>query len=295
MKLKKKIFYKRPIISVIVNCHNGEKFLAKCISSILNQSYKNFEIIFVDNASTDKSKVIIKKINSKKIKYFKLKKKTKLYNARNYALNKTTGNFIAFLDVDDYWHDDKLFNQIKLFKDSQVGFSSTNFWIYNDKKNTKKKAYNFNKPEGRVFEKLASNYSVCMSTLMVRKKVIETYKIRFNNRFDIIGDLEFVLRLSEVSKLSRLHTPYAVYRLTGKNMSLNLKKEIQELKIYLSSIKKKSFLYLKINELIYYKQAIFSLEKKMYIDFIKFFLKAKSYFNKVKLLFYLISIKKLIS
>jgi len=58
------------LISVIVNCHNGEKYLKKCISSILNQKFKNFEIIFYDNCSSDDSKKIIESFKSKKIKYF---------------------------------------------------------------------------------------------------------------------------------------------------------------------------------------------------------------------------------
>ena len=62
---------KKPLISVIVNCHNGEKYLAQCIRSILNQSFKNFEIIFWDNISNDNSNKIINKFNDKRIRKFK--------------------------------------------------------------------------------------------------------------------------------------------------------------------------------------------------------------------------------
>ena len=58
-------------VSVIVNCHNGEKYLSKCIASILNQKYENLEIIFYDNFSNDKSKEIISTFMDKRIKYFK--------------------------------------------------------------------------------------------------------------------------------------------------------------------------------------------------------------------------------
>ena len=64
-------------ISVIVNCFNGEKYLYKCLKSILDQKYQNFEIIFFDNFSTDKSINIAKKIIDKRIKLFSSKKKTK--------------------------------------------------------------------------------------------------------------------------------------------------------------------------------------------------------------------------
>ena len=88
-------------ISVIVNCCNGEKYLDQCLRSILNQRYQNFEIIFFDNFSTDRSKNIAKDFKDKRIKLFSSEKKLQLYEARNEAIKKATGELIAFLDVDD--------------------------------------------------------------------------------------------------------------------------------------------------------------------------------------------------
>ena len=101
-----------PLVSVIVNCHNGEKFLKKCIKSILSQTYKKIEIIFWDNLSTDNSKAIIKSFHDNKIKYFKSKKFTSLYSARNSAIKKAKGEFIGFLDTDDWWSPSKIQKQI---------------------------------------------------------------------------------------------------------------------------------------------------------------------------------------
>ena len=83
-------------VSIIVNCHNGENYLSKCINSILNQTYKNWEIIFWDNNSNDKSLKIIKSFKSPKIKIFKSKKKLKLYDARNFALKKSRWRIYSF-------------------------------------------------------------------------------------------------------------------------------------------------------------------------------------------------------
>ena len=60
----------KPLISVIINCHNGEKYLHSCIKSIINQSYKKWELIFFDNASIDNSAKIIRGYKDKRIKYF---------------------------------------------------------------------------------------------------------------------------------------------------------------------------------------------------------------------------------
>ena len=70
-----------PYISVIVNCHNGEKYLESCLNSIVNQNYKDYEVIIWDNASTDNSKKIVKKFKDKKIKYFRHPIKENLYMA----------------------------------------------------------------------------------------------------------------------------------------------------------------------------------------------------------------------
>ena len=84
-----------------MNCHNGEKFLSESLSSILNQTYNNWEIIFFDNASNDKSREILKNYNDKRIKYFKNNKLVDLYKARNLAVDQCSGEYISFLDTDD--------------------------------------------------------------------------------------------------------------------------------------------------------------------------------------------------
>ena len=66
---------RKKLVSIIVNCYNGEKYLSKTLSSILDQKYKNFEVIFVDNCSNDSSSKIFKQINDSRFKYFKTKKK----------------------------------------------------------------------------------------------------------------------------------------------------------------------------------------------------------------------------
>src|SRR5690349_15614731 len=110
---------KQPLVSVIMNCFNGEKYLRHAIDSVLSQSYKNFEIIFWDNQSTDRSAEIFKSYTDTRLKYFYAPKHTWLYEARNYAIQKASGQFIAFLDSDDWWETHKLEKQISLFEDPE--------------------------------------------------------------------------------------------------------------------------------------------------------------------------------
>ena len=117
-----------PSVSVIMNCHNGEKYLKESVRSVINQSYKNWELIFWDNVSTDNSKEIVKSFVDKRIKYFYSKKFTNLYEARNLAIEKASCNYIAFLDTDDKWSADKLEKQINFLNNNKYDYKINN-WI----------------------------------------------------------------------------------------------------------------------------------------------------------------------
>ena len=97
-----------PLVSIIVNCYNGEKFLRQCLESIFNQTYENWEVIFWDNASTDKSQTIFKSFKDKRLNYYRSAENVSLGQARAWAVNKSNGEYIAFLDVDDKWFPKKL-------------------------------------------------------------------------------------------------------------------------------------------------------------------------------------------
>ena len=79
-----------------MNCYNGQEFLKHSIESVISQTYKNWELIFWDNKSTDNSSKILKKYKDKRIKYFYAKKYTTLYEARNLAIKKQKENLLVF-------------------------------------------------------------------------------------------------------------------------------------------------------------------------------------------------------
>ena len=126
-----------PLVSIIMNCFNGERYLKDSIESVINQTYKNWELIFWDNRSEDESAKIFKSYNDKRLKYFMTDEHTSLYKARNLAIKESTGEFISFLDTDDIWDEKKIELQIKCFEDEKVGLVFSNFWLI--KKNMKKK------------------------------------------------------------------------------------------------------------------------------------------------------------
>ena len=107
----------KPLVSILMNCFNGETFLKEAIGSILKQSYQNWELIFWDNKSTDLSLQIVSSFKDERIKIFADQEHTNLGKARKNAFKKAKGDYLAFLDVDDLWERDKLKSQLKVFDD----------------------------------------------------------------------------------------------------------------------------------------------------------------------------------
>ena len=103
------------LVSIITPVYNAEKYLRQTIESVQSQTYKNYEMILVDDKSTDNSLEIIKQYAKKnnKIKYYALEQNSGTAVARNIALNMSKGRFIAYLAADDKWKKDKLEKQIK--------------------------------------------------------------------------------------------------------------------------------------------------------------------------------------
>lgn len=223
---------KKPLVSIIVNCYNGEKFLSKCLNSIKAQTYKNFELIFWDNQSTDKSKVIFKSYKDKRFHYFKSNIFTTLYKARNLAIKKTKGKFISFLDTDDYWFKEKLEYQIQEFiKNDSIGMVYTNQIIFNKKTDFQKRYIENIEPKYSESEKILKRQGATILTGVIKKKEYLKLKKGFNNKYNIIGDLDLFFRLSKQCKIKYIHKVLAVYRLHENNyLKTNKNSEIIELK-----------------------------------------------------------------
>ena len=191
---------KNPLVSIIMNCHNGEKYLLEALQSVLNQTYKRWEIIFWDNNSSDNSSDIIRNNNDPRIKYYFSEEYTKLGHARNLALEKTNGELIAFLDCDDLWLPNKLEMQVPVFDDLEVGISISNSIFFNNK-GKKKLLYKERPKEGFVFKELLEGYYISMETVVIRKSSLELLDEYFDERFEVIEEFDLFIRLSKYCKL----------------------------------------------------------------------------------------------
>jgi glycosyltransferase involved in cell wall biosynthesis len=272
------------LVSIVINCFNGEKYLRQSIESVLDQSYKNFELIFWDNQSKDQSKNIIKSYQDKRIKYFYSRNHTTLYQARNLALKECKGDFVCFLDVDDYFLKDKIAKQLLYFEDKKVGVIYTNYYRYYEDINKKKILTNKLLPSGNLTQYILEESQISFMTVMIRKKSLDSLEFNFDRKYSIIGDYDLLYRLSLYWDFDYIEEPLAVYRIHKDNFSKNSILFIDELKDWYNKNykffkNKKNYIYKKI----IFIQALEYLSKRKMLKFIIEFCKYPISLNKIKL------------
>ena len=281
------------LVSVIMNCHNGEKYLKQAINSLLIQTYKNWELVFFDNCSTDNSYKIIKSYKDKRIKYFNSQKKVGLGLARKLAYKRCSGTFISFLDCDDVWFKKKINLQIKYFKNSKVGIVISNSLIFNSKRSSN--LYKKEKiPTGAVFYKLLEKYFISLDTVIIRKSFCDKLKTNFRSNYNIIHDLDLLTRLSKICLLDYCPKTLSKWRVHNYSDSFNKDKIINyEKKIFIKDITKinkkdKKFLEAKKKflEVIDINESINYLIENKRFYFIKKFLNSKFHYKYLILLLF---------
>ena len=117
------------LVSIITPSFNSSKFIRECVDSVISQTFQDWELLIVDDFSKDNSKDIISELSSQdeRIRPFFLEDNIGAAAARNVALKQAKGKYIAFLDSDDIWNEDKLENQISFMNEKDIAFSFTSY------------------------------------------------------------------------------------------------------------------------------------------------------------------------
>ena len=206
-------------VSIITPCFNSAEYISDCIDSVVNQSYQNWEMIIIDDNSSDQSVKLIKKKKSSedRIKLIELKENVGSAMARNYAIKSAKGRFIAFLDSDDKWYSNKLSLQIDFMKTNKIFFSFTSYDIIN----------NNGKPTNKVISvpKKISHSEYLKNTIIgCLTVIIDTKNIRIPLMKDIRTSHDMLLWL-DILKNEKyafgLNQVLASYRLSSKSNTKN--------------------------------------------------------------------------
>ena len=224
-------------ISVIIPCYNVGQYLHECLESVLKQSYKNFEIILVydDGNLHDLKLVNFLMTKFKKKKIIVNKKNIGVSKSRNKALKYCKGKYIAFIDADDLWKKNKLYEQTQFMEKNLASFSFTSYDVVNIKGKLIKKRHVFYDPS---YDQLSKKNIIGLSTVMINKKILNHIKFP-----DLKTQEDFALWLNLLKKgikLSHIPTALSSWRLTKNSLSSNnLQKILDAFKLYYFYQKKK--------------------------------------------------------
>lgn len=207
---------KFPLISIIMNCYNSDKYLKIAIDSVVAQNYKNWELIFWDNQSTDESANIVNSYKDDRIKYFYAPIHTPLGEARNLAIEKAEGLWVGILDCDDIWHENKLqnsfleLNKCKYKDNVSLIYSKT---VYIDE-NGREFKYFREHHEGKIHDLLLKRGDfVFISSAIFRKDVLRKVgKIDVNLHY--AEDYDLLLKVTKnyyTVCIDEFHTYYRVH------------------------------------------------------------------------------------
>jgi glycosyltransferase involved in cell wall biosynthesis len=215
----------QPLVSIIVPVYNGTKYLERTVKTLVGQSYENFELLLINDGSTDNSNDLIVKLASSDNRIKPLNKVNGgIANARNYGIKHAKGEFVAFCDQDDFWLPEKLTRQIPLFENKKVGL----VYSYSIKEFTfpisKKVIVSKNNGRGKVFNSLVFENLVPTCSVVVRKSVFDQAGL-FNEKRELMGvdDWDVWLRCSLVTDFDFVDEALAIHVFHGQNFSSNNK------------------------------------------------------------------------
>jgi glycosyltransferase involved in cell wall biosynthesis len=203
---------KQPLVSVLMNCYNGAKYLREAIDTVLAQTHANWELVFWDNQSTDASAEICRSYNDSRIIYFYAPCHTNLGEARALAYEKVTGDFVAVLDTDDLWEPEKLAHQMPVFADAQVAIAISDVIFFTDDGKKRQRFADGAPPQGYVFEQLIDSYFVPVETVILRRSAVASLSQAFDPALSHISDFDLVVRLAKDWKLAYVPEVLAHWR-----------------------------------------------------------------------------------
>ncbi len=192
-----------PLVSIIIPTYNREEFIRNSIISAANQTYKNIEIIVIDDGSTDNTGCIVKQIQQNtdiKIYYY-YQKNSGVSSARNFGIEKANGEYIAFLDSDDQWDCSKLEKQMARIVEigAQVCYCGT---IRHFVKDGRKKKINNSFREGRILFDILKDYTNAETiTWVIKKQVLAENRIRFYEGCNYGEDMELFLKIATLCEV----------------------------------------------------------------------------------------------
>lgn len=210
-----------PLVSVITPAYNAEQYIAETIQSVIDQTYPHWEMLIVDDGSTDKTADVVARFDDPRVKLIPIEHSGLPAVARNRGIEAASGEYIAFLDADDVWYPRKLERQIKKFKavpEAGLVHCRPEKLVDNTRVPWPSRAiqYDF------LFHELVKGNFICNSSVVVRRSVLEEHGLFDTDpRLKGTEDYELWLRLAIPTKFASVEEPLLLYRVHPDGISKN--------------------------------------------------------------------------
>ncbi len=206
-----------PTVSVIIHTYNNERFIAETVESVLNQTYKDYEIVVVDDGSVDGTRDALIPYMQKIMYHYK--ENGGIASAKNAGINLSQAEFVAFLDHDDLWVPDKLQLQMECFRNKpQVGLVYAKYTSFRDGKDLR------TKPEkgysGWIFKELLSKSFIQTSTVVVKRECLDAVG-PYDESFSLGDEYDMFLRIARKFQCDFIDKGLTRYRVHDTNASNN--------------------------------------------------------------------------
>jgi glycosyltransferase involved in cell wall biosynthesis len=252
-----------PKVSVIIPLYNGKKFIKETLDTVFKQTYKDYELIIVNDGSTDNPESVLKPYLSK-IKYITQKNSGCPAGAFNTGIAQSSGDYIAFLDQDDLWRKDKLQKQVEILDQKpEVGLVATNVIIFDD--TSRKKIGTLWKKTKKILSQrqaqsklLRTNFLINPSAIMVRREVFEKDEY-CDERFKLADDYELWYRIAKKWDLALIEEPLTYYRHYSRSLSKNHYKMLKDLVLFYEMVSRDKKLAKKEHQFVIRKKALLNL------------------------------------
>lgn len=221
-------------VSIIIPAYNAARYISETIKSVLAQTHVDFEILVVDDGSSDNTEEIVKLIDDERIKYFKQKNSGQA-SARNKGISESSGEFIAFIDADDLWNPQKLEEQLKVFSSNDIGLSYTGRRFI-DSHSHKTGAEEPARINADLKDLIFNNFITC-SSVVVRSEILKKHNFFFRDQRQGVEDWDLWLRLALVSKFAAVSKPLTSYRIHPENISKNSELMLRSYRVTMKDLK----------------------------------------------------------
>ena len=212
-------------VDIILPTYNCEKYIEETLNSIINQSFENWKLTIIDDASQDNTLYLIKKyLNDKRISLKQLKKNKGTGFCRNLALKYSSSEYVAFVDSDDIWDKDKLKKQIELMDNENLDFTYTDFATFKEENGVHKIIKKINLPKKFTYGLFVKKTSICTSSMVIKREKIGLTKFL---RTKICEDYFFKCRLLKNCNFAKnISENLTLYRISKDSLQSNKLKNL---------------------------------------------------------------------